>query len=1373
MACLLTFALTLCFLLERDVHAKCSENEIWSVFVGSQELGDVNDQLLTQDVSPAKDGKKAFSRRWDGGSSSRSVSIILTIYETAQQAKDAVENYGRGGSDIIPVSPQIGDAGYWTNTLIRPYYLICRKNVTISLFSRYARSGTVGPQDAYLRLMVERLDHLGCVPVVADVTVEHKITISSPLECTPNPAKGGDHVACSVGATDTQGHPVNYTWSCSGGTFMPDPAGSPKAMWVAPINKTPQMAEYNITATISSQSGLSAQSSFKQMVHPDERKIQITTPPQGDPNPVESQKDVTCSVQAVHPDNLPLTYTWNARHGSFVQSDPKNSKWVWQAPENTTSMMIGCPIEVTIASSDGLQASASYSQKVLGKNMLELSILNTSEIEQGKFITGQTLKIQGKLTNGGEPVSGADIGMILKPETMNPIQRPGALTRGDGTFSITYEIPRFRQSEMANPEDWIVTLKAKPLETEMGTTAAEIKVHVIPLYFQLKSVRLVQVIEAPTINGQRYLAADKTAALRVYVACPNLVHVEEKDFPSLSLALDIGYGNTDLLKKTFTFELKKRPNFPVNHSLKPLDLMIPPLEAFSQGPLLIGAIVDPEFVYTDPRDSDGMFQGIPAHVKKMKHLSLGFIPIGVPTGQGQGYEYLNTKEFKRFIEYCEKQERFIRQTYPLPSGHIRTLKTHRTYNPWRFAYKPFPKEVGARILALLLRLGIDAKLEGRILVGVLPDDAFWFESDDVSGTAHPLVPAAAVRYERKINGIRYLEPNGLTAHEVAHTYKLNCFNEEYDTHPELQKIILHNGKSVQYGGRKITGLIQKDGKVYDLEDPVEFHQAFPYPIEKDHVLCFMGAIPNRGEDRGPFYGQWVCSETYRDLFKALMDPPAEPMLYVSGLIHDDGAVTIDHLYEITQEPEPSYQGDYSIEALSATGDTLATISFGAQPGKTQPYGMTLPAPPGITRVVVKYRDTVVAERRRSPNGPVVKLRSPKGGEPIGATLHVQWEAHDLDADPLVYTVLFSHDNGKSWITLVSELDRTSFAIPSASLPGGKECLLKVMASDGFNASSDVSGQAFSVPDSKPMVFVTSPSDGSIYNLHEEVLLKAVGFDKEDQSLDDASFLWTSDMQGELGRGKEWKLSTLRLGRHKISVQLQDSSGQMAAETVTVEIIPEGSQKPGNGSQKGKYRLEASLSCITAEPVEGQPVAFLATISAPHAQQALSIRWYLNGQPVGWTGLSPKWQDPTPGAHNVTIVVFDGKEKQGKTVDFTVASATPLKPPTPTSSIIKQTFLLKSIPPSPWTQGKAFSSGDTVFVWVESQILNKPHTLEIVWIDPSGKEIKREGFELCGWGAGEELWSELKTSNQMLQGQWKIHLLVDGKVEKLLSFVLNP
>jgi len=253
------------------------------------------------------------------------------------------------------------------------------------------------------------------------------------------------------------------------------------------------------------------------------------------------------------------------------------------------------------------------------------------------------------------------------------------------------------------------------------------------------------------------------------------------------------------------------------------------------------------------------------------------------------------------------------------------------------------------------------------------------------------------------------------------------------------------------------------------------------------------------------------------------------------------------------------------------------------------------------------------------------------------------------------------------------------------------------------------------------------------------------------------------------RGKDWPArdyGTQSIHQGKEVTIILDSSNPSSPL-----VLPSGEKVYPHEILNPKLRV--SLRCVTQHVTEGKPVVFMATVSDQDPQEPLTYQWYLNGQPIGWSGLSPTWQDPTPGTHHVTIMVFDGKEKQGKTVEFTVAPATPLTPPTPTSSIIKQTFLLSSIPPSPWTRGNEFSSGDTVYVWVESQILNKPHTLEIAWIDPFGKEAKRERFELRGWGAGETFWSELQTGRQQMQGQWKVDILVDGQVEAPLSFILNP
>ena len=77
------------------------------------------------------------------------------------------------------------------------------------------------------------------------------------------------------------------------------------------------------------------------------------------------------------------------------------------------------------------------------------------------------------------------------------------------------------------------------------------------------------------------------------------------------------------------------------------------------------------------------------------------------------------------------------------------------------------------------------------------------------------------------------------------------------------------------------------------------------------------------------------------------------------------------------------------------------------------------------------------------------------------------------------------------------------------------------------------------------------------------------------------------------------------------------------------------------------------------------------------------------------------------------------------------------------------------------------------MWAESRVLNKPHKLEIAWVDPSGGEVKREAFDLRGWGARETVWSELQTKRHMMPGRWKVVFRLDGSIDRTLYFILKP
>ena len=71
------------------------------------------------------------------------------------------------------------------------------------------------------------------------------------------------------------------------------------------------------------------------------------------------------------------------------------------------------------------------------------------------------------------------------------------------------------------------------------------------------------------------------------------------------------------------------------------------------------------------------------------------------------------------------------------------------------------------------------------------------------------------------------------------------------------------------------------------------------------------------------------------------------------------------------------------------------------------------------------------------------------------------------------------------------------------------------------------------------------------------------------------------------------------------------------------------------------------------------------------------------------------------------MVFDGKEKVGKMLAFTVSAAAG-KPTPPVGSILGRVLLLDAIPPLYQNRKSVFFPSDTAYVWVESNVSKTPH-----------------------------------------------------------------
>lgn len=272
------------------------------------------------------------------------------------------------------------------------------------------------------------------------------------------------------------------------------------------------------------------------------------------------------------------------------------------------------------------------------------------------------------------------------------------------------------------------------------------------------------------------------------------------------------------------------------------------------------------------------------------------------------------------------------------------------------------------------------------------------------------------------------------------------------------------------------------------------------------------------------------------------------------------------------------EGDYAVELRNANQQVLSTQTFKVDfqseyntsgeghthaagtyeefdPNPTKQVDITLVAPwvDGTTSIALTYKGKVLDQRTISGNPPTVKFTDPTTEQiwKAGENRTLKWEGSDPDKDTLHYAVFYSHDGGKSWQLLASELAESSLTLAVDTLAGGVDTRFRVVATDGVNTAIGETPLAIEVPNKAPMAIILEPSavlaePGTI------VVLRGSATDLEDGSLAGDKLTWTSNVQGELGKGYEVAINTLSTGKHTLTLTAIDSQG--ISGSASVEII---------------------------------------------------------------------------------------------------------------------------------------------------------------------------------------------------------------------------
>ena len=650
------------------------------------------------------------------------------------------------------------------------------------------------------------------------------------------------------------------------------------------------------------------------------------------------------------------------------------------------------------------------------------------------------------------------------------------------------------------------------------------------------------------------LIEGRTTIVRVYIDIDPYYDQEQEIPVRLYYHLDSGIEYPLPIK---TITLSGKEDDPRSTRFKSFNFVI-------DGSLLIGDVlhlraeVNPENTIPGDDLSNNIRDLPPITLYDQNPLSILFVPVKIHN-PGANPETSSLGSFQNVLNYLD----FLDGILPMNGFITETYKTDFLYQPSKSNYCDVSGRATGELLDKLENLkssfpNVD------VIVGVISTDAWktchafrdQYQDQPILGMSHGWGDGnhSIWAIDNPVFNFGDHSYYDTLAHELSHLY-LGLFD-------------LIDGVSNPNWPYEVNYNILEEGiAIRDFNfnsDKIMIHQGelssemTTYPIKDIMSYDFY-------KWSSPY--TWEYWMNYRPLLNHQMSYNEDINLIISGVINKNDQASIDPLFESNGVVfTPPVGTEYCVQSLSASNNLISEQCFdlgfydkdNRVPVDTELFQVSLLKDPLIAKIRLTHNTVPIAEVVASTNSPVVNLTYPNGGELLDKPFTVSWSASDEDGDALAYKVLYSADNGVTWSMLSSAITNNFLEVDPNNLPGTQNGLFKIIASDGFNNGEDQSDGSFYVTSKPPEAYITLPVDGSTAVVSTSVTLQGAAYDI-DAGIPDGNYSWSSDLEGELGTGKEISVTLLTPGVHKITLTVTDSDGMSVSQTIFLEVLADTDQ----------------------------------------------------------------------------------------------------------------------------------------------------------------------------------------------------------------------